>query len=273
MSTDAVPGDASPAGAEPTASPPMAAQNFLTPFLHYSPVLRLAEDLVPGGGAAVLLLAAVSLAVIVQNLMTAPPTSKTPPTTKQKGEPKRRRDDKCDLALLPDGSKDKSNRAWRRELSPTVYASLREGETDPPNLPPEEGGLDDDAILPLDGVYRCAGCGSDLYDNDTRFEAGCGWPCFFTCLPGAVRERHDADGERMELICNACNGHLGHVFRNESWDLPPPAERHCVNGRSLTFVELARAGADDNGGDLNALDDEDEEEWEDAAVDPIDDVE
>ena len=57
----------------------------------------------------------------------------------------------------------------------------------------------------------------------------------------------------MELVCNACNGHLGHIFRNEGWELPPPAERHCVNARSLIFV--ARTA------------DEVEEEWEEALVD------
>ena len=64
---------------------------------------------------------------------------------------------------------------------------------------------------------------------------GCGWPCFYTCLPNAVREREDGDGSRRELVCNACCAHLGHVFHGESWPLPPPAERHCVNSRSLVY--------------------------------------
>ena len=53
-----------------------------------------------------------------------------------------------------------------------------------------------------DGIFSCAGCGTALYDNRSRFNAGCGWPCFFTCLDRAVRERHDDDGSRMEIICN-----------------------------------------------------------------------
>ena len=48
----------------------------------------------------------------------------------------------------------------------------------------------------------------------------------------------------MELICNACNGHLGHIFRGEGWDLPPPAERHCVNARSLVFIPQEQANED-----------------------------
>ena len=94
--------------------------------------------------------------------------------------------------------------------------------------------------LVADGTYYCAGCDTPLYDSDHRFETGCGWPTFYTCLPGAVRERLDGDGMRMELLCNACNGHLGHIFRGESWPLPPPAERHSLNGRSLTFRSETR---------------------------------
>ena len=209
-----------------------------------SPVLRAAEEAVPGGSAVVVILATVSLAVIVQGLMTSP----QPPAgaaSSSNARPARRRDALCDLALEPDGSKDKSNRAWRRELSPEVYASLRESVTDPPNLTTEEGGFEDN--LQEHGVFVCAGCGSAVYDNDSRFEAGCGWPCFITCVRGAVRERRDPDGERMELVCNACNGHLGHAFRNEGWSLPPPAERHCVNSRSLRFVARESDDEDEDG--------------------------
>mmetsp|Transcript_68966 Transcript_68966/g.189364 ORF Transcript_68966/g.189364 Transcript_68966/m.189364 type:complete len:301 (+) Transcript_68966:75-977(+) len=145
---------------------------------------------------------------------------------------RRRRGEECALAIVPDGRLDKWNRTWRSCLAPEVYASLRKGETDPPNLPVEEGGI---AGLMDEGVFRCAGCATPLYDNEARFEAGCGWPCFWTCLRDAVRERPDADGDRMELICNSCNGHLGHIFRGEKWGFPPPDERHCVNSRSLVF--------------------------------------
>ena len=203
----------------------------------------------PGGAAIVMVIMALALAVTIQGWATPSPEQKKKPSAAPKKQT-RRRADGCDLAIEPDGSKDKWDRTWRKELSPQTYASLRAGEVDPANLETSEGGIDD--TLEEEGIFVCAGCGSELYDNDTRFEAGCGWPCFFTCLPGAVRERHDADGERMELICNACNGHLGHIFRDEGWDLPPPAERHCVNGRSLRFVPGPTS------------------EWE--SVDPIDNV-
>lgn len=222
----------------------------LSMLANTSPVLRAAEDAIPGGALIVCILATASAAVILHSWV-SPPLEKTKPSAASGGREKRtasdgddgnggdetrRRDADSMLAIEPDGSKDKSDRAWKRELHPLIYASLRQGETDPPNLAMEDGGFDDMLIVE-DGVFACAGCGTPLYDNDVRFEAGAGWPCFFTCLPNAVRERRDADDVRMELVCNACNGHLGHIFRNEGWRLPPPAERHCVNSRSLVFQQ------------------------------------
>lgn len=142
------------------------------------------------------------------------------------------------LAIVPDGSKERSDRQWKQDLPPLRYASLRQAETDPPNLPAEEGGGFDD-LIEEEGIFACAGCGAHLYDNEARFEAGCGWPCFYTCFENAVRERQDGDGERMEIVCNACSGHLGHIFRGEGWNLPPPGERHCVNSRSMRFIPNA----------------------------------
>ena len=136
------------------------------------------------------------------------------------------------LAVVADGSRDKSDKAWRRELSREAYASLRQRITDEPNLLVSQGGLTD---LFEYGVFRCAGCGAELYAGETKFEMGCGWPCFYTCKKNAVREQADADELRTELVCNGCNGHLGHLFRNENLGHPPPDERHCVNSSSLTF--------------------------------------
>lgn len=146
----------------------------------------------------------------------------------------RRRHPQCALAILPDGSKDRSDREWRELLPENRYLSLRRAQPDEANLSRAEGGLEE--VLGADGQYVCAGCRTPLYDSDARIEMGCGWPCFYTCYKHAVRERRDADGLRMELLCNACGGHLGHIFRGEGWNLPPPAERHCLNSRSLLFV-------------------------------------
>jgi hypothetical protein len=97
---------------------------------------------------------------------------------------KRRRSPDCALAILPNGKKDMWDYQWRRKLTPERYASLRKAECDPPNLPNEDGGIEG---IMEDGIFECAGCRTPLYDNDFRFEAGSGWPCFYTCLPNAVR--------------------------------------------------------------------------------------
>ena len=58
---------------------------------------------------------------------------------------------------------------------------------------------------------------SPLYTSAMKFDCGCGWPGFWGCIPGAVRDSADADGMRVEILCNACDGHVGHVFRGEGF--------------------------------------------------------
>jgi peptide-methionine (R)-S-oxide reductase len=120
---------------------------------------------------------------------------------------------------------------WRAELPPERYAILRQAATEPP----WSGELLSEK---RPGVYSCAGCGSELFASDTKFDSGSGWPSFFDAItPGAVELHEDTSlgMVRTEVVCATCGGHLGHLF-NDAFGTPT-GQRYCMNSLALEFDE------------------------------------
>jgi peptide-methionine (R)-S-oxide reductase len=128
---------------------------------------------------------------------------------------------------------EKTDAEWREELSPEQYDVLRKGSTERAFT----GRYYDEHA---DGTYHCAGCGAELFDADTKFESGSGWPSFTEPkVAEAVELREDrAWGmRRTEVVCRACGGHLGHVFDDGPADRG--GQRFCINSCALDLQPKA----------------------------------
>jgi peptide-methionine (R)-S-oxide reductase len=121
----------------------------------------------------------------------------------------------------------KSEAEWRASLSPEAFRVLRQHGT-------ERAGTSPLNAEKRAGTFACAGCGQKLFDSDTKFESGTGWPSFFRPLEGGVGTSTDRSFfmTRTEVHCANCGGHLGHVFPDGP---PPTGQRYCMNGAAMKF--------------------------------------
>jgi peptide-methionine (R)-S-oxide reductase len=125
---------------------------------------------------------------------------------------------------------EKTEQEWRAELDPEQYRVLRQKGTEAPFT-----GEYDHVFEP--GTYVCAGCGTELFESDTKYDSGCGWPAFYaTKGEDAVAEESDVTHgmTRTEVLCASCGGHLGHVFPDGP---APTGQRYCINSAALKLNE------------------------------------
>jgi peptide-methionine (R)-S-oxide reductase len=124
--------------------------------------------------------------------------------------------------------REKTDAEWRAELTPEQYQVLRQAGTERPFIGEFWNHNED-------GSYTCAGCGAELFRSAGKFDSHCGWPSFFEAADESkvIRRPDNTHGmRRVEVLCRACGGHLGHIFEDGPL---PTGERFCINSAALNF--------------------------------------
>jgi peptide-methionine (R)-S-oxide reductase len=136
---------------------------------------------------------------------------------------------------MPKPEVELSDEEWKKRLTPEQYAVTRKAGTERPF-----GQVYEEFERQGAGTYYCVACGAELFNSDTKFHSGCGWPSFYDqAKANNVLERKDTSHGmiRIETLCKRCGSHLGHVFEGESVSANTPTNRRfCINGVALKYV-------------------------------------